>query len=303
MNHRGVLCSGCVLLLTVAAVVVSWNDLRGQQKQVSDDSHRDQKDPGARAEETARQESQLAEMKSVVNSLDVFESQGDQRRSLAVVEKPLLHFRDEVRRHLDGTFWVWGRQGRPVATGEVWSNRPDSHVWYVAMVSTTVNLTGCEVDQQPHWTPKTAGVSFVTLPSEARPATNSNLIQTQMRSLARRFSAVNTELRLLARPVHRYQDRKNGILAGALFVFAHETNPEISLLIEAVEQDPEPGWQYALARSSSGALEVQLDRKTVWSTPAVESVVGLRDEPFRIIEVKADVDRRPGKSVEKNTGD
>ena len=70
---------------------------------------------------------------------------------------------------------------------------------------------------QSKYGPKTAGVSFAKLPSDAKPSTRGVLAQTQMRSLARRFSAANSELRLLARPVHRYQDRKNGILAGAAF--------------------------------------------------------------------------------------
>lgn len=291
MNNQRVLVSCCVALLTASVFVLRWNDVGAQQAASSDNAN----NPGAVTaegnDEKAKQAARLAEMELAVGRLSVFETLGDQRQPVEIVEKPLLHFNDQVRRHLDGTFWVWGRTGRPVATGEIWSNHPEKHLWYVALASTTTNLAGCELDEQPSWSSKTAGVSFTKLPSNASPATAATRMQTQMRSLARRFTVSNTQLRTLARPVHTYRDRKKGLLAGAMFVIAHGTNPEITLLIEAVQEDSGAGWQYALARSSSGPLEVRLDGKPIWSVPAAEPVTGLPDDPYRIIELKPKSDQ------------
>jgi hypothetical protein len=55
------------------------------------------------------------------------------------------------------------------------------------------------------------------------------------------------------------------LLDGALFVFSNGTNPEMLLILEAVQPDGDPVWRYALAPVSTAALEASLDGRAVWT--------------------------------------
>ena len=55
--------------------------------------------------------------------------------------------------------------------------------------------------------------------------------------------SVRHDLRLLPQPILRYKDPGAGILDGAIFLLAHEGNPEIIVVIEARrEGSAEPVW-------------------------------------------------------------
>ncbi len=54
-----------------------------------------------------------------------------------------------------------------------------------------------------------------------------------------------------------------------MFAFAMGTDPEVILLLEAVERDDKVVWQYALARATGYAAEASLDDKVVWSGSAL----------------------------------
>jgi hypothetical protein len=111
----------------------------------------------------------------------------------------------------------------------------------------------------------------------------------QAREIARRFTAhefwdpdnSRSELRLLAQPVHRYSDEKDGLQDGAAFVLAHDTNPEIVLLVEALGKDLETArWHYSLARLGSAEIHVELEGKEVWKCLRAAGVVGSPSEPY-----------------------
>ncbi|MEX2027318.1 MAG: hypothetical protein WEH44_08450, partial [Pirellulaceae bacterium] len=98
----------------------------------------------------------------------------------------------------------------------------------------------------------------------------------QMKALAERFRGTllgwkrltidREELRLLTRPLYRYDPKEGSVIDGAVFAFAMGTDPEILLLIEAV-QDPGADaarWQYAFVRRTSGELEARIGDQVVW---------------------------------------
>jgi hypothetical protein len=108
-----------------------------------------------------------------------------------------------------------------------------------------------------------------------------------MRSLARRFQAhqfwdpdnSRFELRLLAQPLHRYEDPDRGLVEGGLFILANNTNPEVVLLLEAARHDSgAAAWQYALARLGHAEMHVSLDDVEVWSVPRVDALPA--DSPY-----------------------
>jgi hypothetical protein len=72
------------------------------------------------------------------------------------------------------------------------------------------------------------------------------------------------ELRLLARPLYRYEPDGGDVIDGAVFAFAMGTDPESLLLIEAVKRGAASQWQFAFARRTSGELEGRHRGKVVW---------------------------------------
>ena len=61
-----------------------------------------------------------------------------------------------------------------------------------------------------------------------------------------------------------YSEPDAGLFDGALFLLCHETNPEVALLIEAVKEEGNAKFRYALARLGHAELHVAFDEKEVW---------------------------------------
>jgi hypothetical protein len=113
-----------------------------------------------------------------------------------------------------------------------------------------------------------------------------------MKGLADRFKVAITrwkadksdreELRLLPRPLYRYEPseapgRGSGWIDGGVFAFVQGTDPEGILLLEAVDPDGSPRWQYAFARATSAALEARLDKTVVWAVDVLAGRTTPRD--------------------------
>jgi hypothetical protein len=124
------------------------------------------------------------------------------------------------------------------------------------------------------WQAPTGGIAWKPLPDVQRPAGSRPLRLTQLKQMARRFSAeltdaraggegVNKSLRLLAQPVYRYP--ASGVRDGAVFAMVVGTDPELLLLLESDDD----GWQYAAARMNRDVLEVRLDEQRVASFPRI----------------------------------
>ena len=73
------------------------------------------------------------------------------------------------------------------------------------------------------------------------------------------------ELRLLPQPIHRYASQEEGLVDGALFVFAQGTDPETMLLFEARKNGENYEWQYACARVTWAPVNVVYQSKEVWN--------------------------------------
>ena len=96
----------------------------------------------------------------------------------------------------------------------------------------------------------------------------------QMKNLVRRFtlteqySGETFELRLLPRPIYRYHDADAGLIDGALFNFAHGTNPEVVAVIECQKHGPAATWSYGFLPLAGAGVEANLGGKTVWTKDA-----------------------------------
>jgi hypothetical protein len=129
------------------------------------------------------------------------------------------------------------------------------------------------------WYPRTTGVQFADIPGAPPVEVTASQRLRQLKSLAEQFQSTmvgwksddtdREELRMLPRPLYRYETKEGPVIDGAVFGFVMGTDPESLLLIEAVKEgDGKDGnkakWQFAFARRTSGELEGRHRDKVVW---------------------------------------
>lgn len=94
-----------------------------------------------------------------------------------------------------------------------------------------------------------------------------------MKQLAGAFRIVyiekkdRTELRLLQRPLYRYESADPALIDGALFAYVRATDPDALVFIEARKTVDGVEWQYGIARQNAMALEFSYRDKIVASFP------------------------------------
>jgi hypothetical protein len=175
-----------------------------------------------------------------------------------------------------GEVFVWTYRGRPEVVGSVFSHpRPDgtrtvNHELHSLSLATLV------VDRKANeqWVPQAAGVDLKPVEGAPKPAGSASLRLAQMRSLAREFNGRSQsasgeawELRLLPRPLYRYESTDPDVLDGALFalVTSAGTDPEIILLLEARTAPSGPQWFFGAARFSDMSLWLSHKGHELWS--------------------------------------
>lgn len=218
-----------------------------------------------------------ADAKQYVMSLDARPKAVFQLR-----EQPLLHWDNPARTGEDGAVFVWLLEGRPQVIGSVFTYRLPKvirrkHEYHsLAAGPMTAIYHGARV-----WAPRTAGVSWQPVPSAPPVPPNPRGRLSQMKTLARNFSATlerrtgeKDELRLLPQPLLRYQgdDKKAD---GALFSFSLGTDPEAILLLEAGLEGGSPGWQFAFARYHFLDLRATYQGREVWHVEAMPEDVSV----------------------------
>lgn len=218
---------------------------------------------------------------------------GPRGESLEVrrIEQPLLRWDNPVSNVPDGTLFLWtDRQARPVAIVQVFIAAGTDDLWLHEFQSLLDGPFELRRTDQSVWKPGRAGIAWRPLPDSPAPVDSKAGRLTQMRQLAKRFSAEDDfegksrwELRLMPTPLHRYggADNDSTILDGGLFAYAHGTDPEALLMLEARTSKSGPAWFYALAPMTGYALRIK-DRGTeVWAIDARKPPFQ-REEPFFI---------------------
>jgi hypothetical protein len=194
------------------------------------------------------------------------------------IENPVLRYTEPLRGSgTQGTMWIWGRIGRPVAVLEMIRHlgREDWFCFH-AITDEPIKLTA-QTGQT--WTPKSSDLKFRPLPDAPQPADSATGRILQMKAFARKFSShefwenARHEMRVLPAPLHRYEDRDRQLLDGAVFAIALGTHPEATLFLEAVQpaSEAKPIWQFAVGRSGQAEMVVNYDDKEVHHLPLIET--------------------------------
>ncbi len=190
-------------------------------------------------------------------------------------EQPILRWSNPERGQVYGNVFLWTHRGRPVVVGSLfkWFSpfTHESHEFH----SLSVGELAGEYESREVWRATQPGVTFVPVPDAPVVVATPAGRLTQMRQLARQFTArsidregLKSELRQLTQPVYRYELEKDSaeLFDGALFVFVQGTDSDVWLLLEAQKPSDQsaPQWQFAVARMNSIEINVEHNGRRAW---------------------------------------
>ena len=222
----------------------------------------------------------LKKMVTLAKAVTVAELDGRKRTFVGPIPNPVFRYDDPARGFEDGTIWAFGDKGRPLALMKVEFHQeaphPSAVVYGVAsLASETITVKG---EDGWRWASTKPGLAMTAIPDAPVPADSETRRLIQMRALTRRFAAAEDDgpvfgkltLRLLPKPLCRYEEQASGIQDGAIFSLANGTNPDILIAIEATRPAGTTGagaYRYGIARIGGSTLSVTLDGRTVWTQP------------------------------------
>jgi hypothetical protein len=217
----------------------------------------------------AMREKRMERMRQRVAALKATGSEGERYEFR---DEPILRYNDAARGILDASVWALGREGRPRA------------VLIVEIYGTFAQYELTAVDQPPkrvdagswQWTPNQADYAWTRIPIATPPAATKSGRQRQLKQLTQDFAASEQwrgqtyHLRLMPQPIYEYEDKEQGVLHGAVFAWAHGTNVEAFMFLEArqdKDNGAEPHFVAGFSRSASASLKMTYEDEGFWSSP------------------------------------
>jgi hypothetical protein len=243
---------------------------------------------GDKAEAAAR----LDFMKRSVTVYEI--GRGEKQVPLKLLADPVLRWTNPVSNIPDGALFLWvDPEGRPQIAAQVFIAAGTKDLWLHEFSSLSEESLNATRDGATRWKPRKPGIEFKKVEGASIPDPDSAVRRlTQMRNIAQQFKADDDfegksrwELRLLAKPVHRFGQENSDLLDGALFAFAHGTDPEVLVAIEARRSDGKYEWYYGLAPMTAYAVKISSREREIWSAPFRKNP-HQPDEPFLVIEYR-----------------
>jgi hypothetical protein len=221
----------------------------------------------------AELKARLEFMKTSMTTHDVH-ALDDRGTRFRLLPDPVLRFTNPVGGSKDGALFLWlDEAGRPAVASQILWN--PQQIWAQEFSSLSPTPLIARSADGRVWNPSRGGVSFKPVPEAAKPADTAERRLRQMRQLAEGFSAEHfyrgrtwDQLRLLTKPFARYGKPGSDIEDGALFCFAHGTDPEALLMLESRPGRDGPEWQYAFAPMTGFAINAFWKGKPIWTKPA-----------------------------------
>jgi hypothetical protein len=243
----------------------------------------DEKSPESAARKTQR-EVNLKLMEQRASDSKIRRADKDQASAAALVASPLFHYTDQPRRIVDATLWGWTLEGRLLAICKIENYERGAHPegeWLYCCGSLATGLVEAEFADGHRWSARKPGIELRPITDGPVPAEGKPARLRQMKELANRFGAtiVNVtsdstqEMRLLPRPIYRYEKPTGDLLDGTVFgLTTNGTNPDAILVIELQKSDVGAlQWRFGVAGMTQEQLSVKVDGKEVWSKPHVRS--------------------------------
>ena len=221
-------------------------------------------------EKTEAREARLAAMRQVAERFKVQRGEGAERAAVPLMEAPLLRFNDPAREFHDATLWGWGESGRPLCLLAI--EQYGERSWFECISLSSAAFTAeAEVLR---WAPKRGGPEMQPYPGASPASDKAPRRLVQMKELLGQLRAYEVgrtdskyELRLMPRPLIRYEDEKAELADGAIFAFAYGTNPELLGIIEARGPADSAAWQIGFARCGTAEPHVLLKDQEIFTLP------------------------------------
>ena len=195
---------------------------------------------------------------------------GAKEENLQFSEKPLLRYNDTARGIADASVWGLGRKGRPEAVLVVEVYFGDAVQYELTSVAEPPRFVRAG---SFYATPRAAPFTWLKVPDEAPPQANESIRRRQMKQAAQKFSASEEwrgqtyQLRMMPQPILQYEDKEQGVIEGAVFVWAHGTNVEILMFLEGRQgEDGAKHWAAGFGQLSGADLEVDYNGQDFWNS-------------------------------------
>lgn len=249
----------------------------------SKDSHG--QDPASAASEQDLTHRRVEVMKSRILSLQVDGAEGGKQ----FAEEPILRYSDPTRRITDASVWRLGQSGRPnaIVVLEVYSGT-SIQIEPTAVVDPPKQIKG----KGWQWTPENVAFEWTTIPIELSDSAEVPQLKRQAKTLARQFSAEEAfrgqtyQLRLMPKPLLDYVDTDKSVAAGEMFAWAHGTNVEVLMFVEAQQgADGKMSWKAGFSRLGAASIEIKYDGKSFWSAPAMPSTSSRNAYYYRMVSM------------------
>lgn len=205
------------------------------------------------------------------------------KRKAEMLPEPVFRWQNLAReRGQSGEMYLWVLDGRPAVIGGVFSNPSDlgRDIMHEFHVLGTEKLSPVLKGSTKTWQPK-AGVNLAVVPDSPTVEEAAATRTVQLRNIARDFAAETTDLegqrwtlRLLTKPLYRYESPRGDVLDGAVFAFVSDagTDPEIILMLEGRKETDgaKRQWYYRAVRLSISDLRLDYKGNRVWSSPKTD---------------------------------
>lgn len=213
--------------------------------------------------------------------------------SLKLNESPLLRWSNPEAGSVHGAVYLWTDDNRPQLVASIfkWYS---PHKWLDAELhSLSEAPLVAQRDGKSFWATGTKAITFRRISGEVPGDTPLKRLA-QMRTIVRGLNAEHTPrgtqdhspLRVLDKPLYRYQSTKHGVVDGGLFAFVWATDPEVLAMIEAKDKDGEAYWQVSFVRQTSCALRVKNKEETLYEVEELPWPVAFSNsELYNIIRI------------------
>jgi hypothetical protein len=239
-------------------------------------------------DERTRSEETLKNCRVEAASYLIRANQGDQTPFKWQPES-LLKWQNTINRSVHGNFYVWTKDGRPEVVASIYQFYSPKLEFSAELQSLSLTPFVLEKKGEKLWTPKEPGLVLKMFDDTSAPPTSKPGRLIKMRQLTDQFTGEMTDwtgnsyrLRLMPKPLFRYESTDPQVLDGALFSLTYTTDPEVLVIVEARKSDDGYRWMYGFGRMNVGDLKVFHRDKEIWNAERLKSPFYYKDGVYTL---------------------
>lgn len=215
----------------------------------------------------------------------------DDQKPIQLQRESLLKWHNSVEKSVHGNIFVWTKEGRPEVVASVFQFYSPNGEFAAELQSLSLGPLLLEKRGEKLWMPKDPGIVLKMFDDTTAPSTSKPQRLIKMRQLADQFTGQMTDwsgesyrLRLMPKPLFRYESTDPQVLDGALFALTYTTDPEVLVTVEARKSGEGFRWMYGFARMNIGELKVSYRDREIWSAERLEHPYYYKDAVYTLFK-------------------